>query len=133
VRRQNRRHLDDGQATVEFALILPLFVLLIVAILDVTVIVRDQLLVDVLARDAARRASTMATIDDISDVVRDTVDGTGRSDATWSVDVEDDAVRVQVELRPRSSLLLSSVGWLGGQQHVVGMATFATEYEVVDQ
>jgi len=133
VRRQNRRHLDDGQATVEFALIMPLFVLLIVAILDVTVIVRDQLLVDVLARDAARRASTMATIDDISNVVRDTVDGAGRSDATWSVDVDEDAVRVRVELRPRSSLLLSSVRWLGGQQHVVATATFATEYEVVDQ
>ena len=133
MRRQNRRHLDDGQATVEFALILPLFVLLIVAILDVTVIVRDQLLVDVLARDAARRASTMPTIDDISYVVRNTVDGAGRSDATWSVDVDDDAVRVQVELRPRSSLLLSSVRWMGGRQHVVGTATFATEYEVVDQ
>ncbi|MFM8907273.1 MAG: hypothetical protein ACKOIZ_06635, partial [Actinomycetota bacterium] len=51
----------------------------------------------------------------------------------WTVDVDDDAVRVQVELRPGSSLLLSSVRWLGGQQHVVGMATFATEYEVVDQ
>ena len=133
MRRRSRWHLDDGQATVEFALILPLFVLLIVAILDVTVIVRDQLLVDVLARDAARRASTMATIDDISDVVRDTVESAGRSDATWSVDVDDDTIRVQVELRPRSSLLLSSVRWLGGQQHVVGTATFATEYEVVDQ
>ena len=133
MRRRSRWHLDDGQATVEVALILPLFVLLIVAIIDVTVIVRDQLLVDVLARDAARRASTMATIDDISDVVRDTVESAGRSDATWSVDVNDDAVRVQVELRPRSSLLLSSVRWLGGQQHVVGAATFATEYEVIDQ
>ncbi|NBX13517.1 MAG: pilus assembly protein, partial [Acidimicrobiia bacterium] len=39
-----RRHarLDHGQATVEFALILPLFALLIVALVDVSVIVRDQ-------------------------------------------------------------------------------------------
>jgi len=131
--RRARRQLDDGQATVEFALILPLFVLLIVAIFDVTVIVRDQLLVDVMARDAARRASTMPTLDDISDAVGNTVESAGRSDAKWSVDVDQEVVRVRVELRPRSSLILSSTRWLGGRQRVVGMAAFATEYEVSDQ
>ncbi|MFZ9721982.1 MAG: TadE family protein, partial [Ilumatobacteraceae bacterium] len=45
---------DVGQATVEFALILPFFVLLIVTLFDITAIVRDQLHVDALARDAAR-------------------------------------------------------------------------------
>ena len=46
---------DPGQATVEFALILPLFALLIVALVDVSVIVRDQMLADVLARALGAR------------------------------------------------------------------------------
>jgi Flp pilus assembly protein TadG len=124
---------DPGQATVEFALILPLFALLIVTLLDVTVIARDQLLADVLARDAARLASTATSSNQVSDTVAQVIAAAGRDDADWWVDIDEQTVSVQVELAPSASLLLSSTRWLGGPHRVVGRATFATEYTIDDQ
>ena len=133
VAHEPQRHSDRGQATVEFALILPLFVAVIVAILDVTMIVRDQLLVDVLARDAARQASQTTTADEARDIVDHTVSAAARSDAKWQVDIDDDSVEVRVSLVPRASLLATSARWLGAAQHVVGSARFATEFEIAGQ
>lgn len=123
---------DVGQAAVEFALILPLFVLLIVALFDVVAIVRDQLLVDVLARDAARQASQSINQVEARAVITDTVDNADRSDARWQLRVHDDVVTVQVRLVPRASMLASSLRWLGSTPYVVGIATFATEYDIDD-
>ena len=123
---------DRGQAAVEFALILPLFVLLIIALFDVVAIVRDQLLVDVLARDAARQASQSINQDEARAVVTDTVDNADRSDARWQLRVHDDVVTVQVRLVPRASMLASSLRWLGSTPYVVGIATFAMEYDIDD-
>lgn len=123
---------DRGQAAVEFALILPLFVLLIVALFDVVAIVRDQLLVDVLARDAARQASQSINQVEARAVVTDTVENADRSDARWQLRVHDDVVTVQVRLVPRASMLASSLRWLGSTPYVVGIATFATEYDIDD-
>jgi len=129
-----RRHGSDrGQATVEFALILPLFVAVVVAILDVTMIVRDQLFVDTLARDAARRASQATTENEAHAIVEDTVSATARSDAEWRVDISNDSVEVRVRLVPRASLLATSARWLGASRHVVGSARFATEFEIAEQ
>ena len=123
---------DRGQAAVEFALILPLFVLLIIALFDVVAIVRDQLLVDVLARDAARQASQSINQDEARAVVTDTVNNADRSDARWQLRVHDDTVTVQVRLVPRASMLASSLRWLGSTPYVVGIATFAMEYDIDD-
>ena len=123
---------DPGQATVEFALILPLFALLIVALLDVSVIVRDQMLADVLARNAARVASIASTADEARALVTETLSESGRRDADWVVDIDQSAVTVRVELVPRASLLASSARWLVGERRVVGSATFATEFEIPD-
>ncbi len=128
-----QRRSDRGQATVEFALILPLFVAVVVAILDMTMIVRDQLLVDVLARDAARQASQATTADEARDIVDHTVSAAARSDAEWRVDIDDYWVEVRLSLVPRASLLATSARWLGASQHVVGSARFATEFEIVEQ
>jgi len=131
--KQRRLVVDAGQATVEFALILPLFALLIVTLLDVTVIARDQLLADVLARDAARLASTATSSSQVSDTVAQVIATAGRDDADWWVDIDERTVSVRVELTPSASLLLSSTRWLGGPHRVVGRATFATEYTIDDQ
>ncbi|MGA0044564.1 MAG: TadE/TadG family type IV pilus assembly protein, partial [Ilumatobacteraceae bacterium] len=74
---------DVGQATVEFALILPFFLLLIVTLFDITAIVRDQLHVDALARDAARRASQASDVREAHTNVADSISRAGRSDARW--------------------------------------------------
>jgi Flp pilus assembly protein TadG len=48
---------DTGQATVELALCLPVVCLLLLGVVQVAVVVRDQLAVDLAARDAARAAA----------------------------------------------------------------------------
>lgn len=48
---------DRGQAAVELALVLPLVVVLLVAIVQVGVVVRDQILVVHAAREAAREVA----------------------------------------------------------------------------
>ena len=121
---------DRGQATVEFALLLPLFVLLIVAIFDATAIVRDQLLVDLLTRDAARRASQAESRDAAQQRVADIVIGTGRSDARWNVDFGEETLTVKISLTPRASMTATSLRWLGASNGVMGTATFATEYDI---
>jgi Flp pilus assembly protein TadG len=54
------RDLDRGQATVELALATPVLCLLLLGIVQLTVVVRDQLRVIDLARVAARAASVAA-------------------------------------------------------------------------
>lgn len=51
---------DRGQATVEFALVLPFACLLLTGFVQVAVVVRDQLAVQAAAREAARAASVAA-------------------------------------------------------------------------
>lgn len=52
-----RRDQDEGQAAVELALVLPLVVLLLLAVVQVTLVARDQVLVVHAARNAAREAA----------------------------------------------------------------------------
>jgi hypothetical protein len=56
-RRHRRRDRERGQATVEFAFLLPLVVLSVLAVIQVGLVVRDQLGVVHAARQAARAAS----------------------------------------------------------------------------
>lgn len=51
------RHDGAGQATVELALVLPLVMLLVLSVVQVGLVVRDQVLVVHAAREAARRAA----------------------------------------------------------------------------
>ena len=48
---------DRGQATVELALVLPLVAVLVLLVLQVGLVIRDHLLVEHAAREAARAAS----------------------------------------------------------------------------
>jgi len=60
VLRHRARAPDAGQATVELALILPLVMLLLLALIQAAVVARDQLLVIHAAREAAREAAVDA-------------------------------------------------------------------------
>jgi len=57
---------DSGQATVELALVLPLVALLLVALVQVAMVARDQVLVAHAAREAVRAAA----VDDDVDAAR---------------------------------------------------------------
>jgi Flp pilus assembly protein TadG len=48
---------DRGQATVEFALCLPLVVVLVLVVLQAAIVIRQQLAVDLAAREGARAAA----------------------------------------------------------------------------
>ena len=51
---------DRGQATVEFALALPLVAMLVLGIVQLVVVARDQLAVELAAREGARAAAVAA-------------------------------------------------------------------------
>jgi Flp pilus assembly protein TadG len=54
---------DRGQATVEFALALPLVLMVVLGIVQIVVVVRDQIAVELAARDGARAAAVSAAPD----------------------------------------------------------------------
>ncbi len=51
---------DCGQATVEFAIALPLVIVLLLGVIQVVLIARDQIALELAARDGARAASVAA-------------------------------------------------------------------------
>ena len=57
----SRTSSDRGQATVELALCLPLLLLFLLGIVQVVVIVRDQLAVQLASREGARAAAVAAS------------------------------------------------------------------------
>ncbi len=54
------RHGDDGQAAVEFAVALPLIIIVMLAIAQVGVSVRNEVAVELAAREGARAAAVSA-------------------------------------------------------------------------
>jgi Flp pilus assembly protein TadG len=60
---RRRRRGQHGQATVELALVLPLVALLLLALVQVAVVARDQVLVTHAAREAARSAAVDPDVD----------------------------------------------------------------------
>ncbi len=58
-----REREDEGQASVELALVLPLVVLLLLGVVQLGLLVRDQILVVHAAREAAREAAVDASPD----------------------------------------------------------------------
>lgn len=114
-------------------MLLPLLLVLLVAVLDLTRIVRDQLLADVLARDAARYASESSSVTQANRDVAIVIDRAGRSDAVWSLHIEEQHLTVEVRLTPRTSMLIGSLRWFGTPQHVSSRSSFATEFTMYER
>lgn len=55
-----RPHPDRGQATVEFALVLPIVVVIALGLLQVGIAIRNEVVVELAAREGARAASVAA-------------------------------------------------------------------------
>jgi TadE-like protein len=66
---------DAGQASVEFALVLPVLVLFLLALVQTALVARDQVLVQDAARAAVREASVGASPERIRDAARRTLGG----------------------------------------------------------
>jgi Flp pilus assembly protein TadG len=85
---------ERGQAAVELALVLPVVVLFVLGILQVVVVARDQLAIELAAREAARAASVSADPAAAATMAADRVTNLGPLDV--SISVAGDIVRVRV-------------------------------------
>lgn len=82
------RRLDRGSAAVEFALLLPILLLLLLALVQVGVLARDSLLLTQASRAGAREAAVQPSADAVDEAVRAAAVGLDpdrlRVDVAWS-------------------------------------------------
>jgi hypothetical protein len=118
---------DQGQAAVELALVLPLVAVLALLLVQVTLVVRDQVLVIHAAREAARAAAVSPEPDAAGQAARA---GASLAPSRLEVDVSGRAEpgsRVQVQLRYRSPTEVPLVGPMVGDVQLSGSATMRVE------
>ncbi len=126
-RHDRRGRRQGGQATVELALLLPLVALLLIAMVQVAVVARDQVLVAHAAREAVRAAA----VDDDVDAARRAAERAGPL-ATDRLEVEvsgRDGVgsRVRVVVRYRVPLRLPLIGGSVSDVELSSQATMRVE------
>ena len=118
---------DGGQASVELALLLPVVVLLLLAVLQVGLLARDVVLVTHASREGARAAATdpdpgaaraAALASSGLDPDHLTVTATGRGEA---------GSRVRVEVAYRAATTVPLIGALIGDRTVRSAATMRVE------
>lgn len=118
---------DRGQSSVEVALLLPFVALLLLAVVQVGLVARDQVLVVHAAREAARAAA----VDAADGAARDAAaSATDLSPARLSVEVSgrgEAGTRVEVAVRYRSETAVPLVGRLVGDVELTGRATMRVE------
>jgi Flp pilus assembly protein TadG len=122
---RTRREAEGGTAAVEFALVLPLLMVVALAVVQTGLLVRDRVLVEAAARAAARAAA----VQEDTTAIRTAALAAAPSldDAAVGIDVERRGARgepVTVSLRYSSSVRVPFVGWLFGPS--VTMATSTT-------
>ncbi|MDJ0770328.1 MAG: TadE/TadG family type IV pilus assembly protein [Ilumatobacter sp.] len=113
---------DRGQAAVEFAIVLPLVVVLVLAVVQVVVVVRDQLAVELAAREGVRAASVSAAPSTAAQ--RAAAAATSLTPLQVETNVGN---TVTVTVRHRSRTDVPIIGRLIGDVDVVGTATMARE------
>jgi Flp pilus assembly protein TadG len=121
------RREDEGQAAVELALVLPFVAALVLAVVQVGLLVRDQVLVVHAAREAARAA---AVDPDPSAASRAASDGSGLRAPRLQVTVADRAgpgSRVRVDVRYRVPTDVPLVGAALGDLTLTARATMRVE------
>ena len=112
-----------GQATVELALAMPLVVMLVLVVLQVSLVARDQLALELAAREAARAASVSA---DPAGAAAAAARQVTHLDPV-SVSVEVGAGTVRVELRYRNGTDVPIIGHTMGDVDLVASAVMALE------
>lgn len=118
---------DRGQSSVEVALLLPLVAVLLLAVVQVGLVVRDQVLVVHAAREAARAAA----VDPAEGAARDAAEAaTALAPARLDVSVTDrgdPGSRVAVAVTYASPTVVPLVGRLLGDVTVTARATMRVE------
>ncbi len=114
---------ERGQATVEFALVLPLIVVLALAIAQIGAIVRNQLMVIHAAREAARAVS----VDGGADVDAVVLGSTDLDPARTSIDVVGPDKTVTVTVTADVPVAVPIVSWAVGEVTVEASVTMVVE------
>lgn len=104
------RSRDRGQAVVEFAIALPLVVVLVFGVLQVAVVVRNQLAIEVAARDGARAAAVSATPASAAAAAADAATGLDPIATATTVGASNVTVTVTHTTRSRVPLLGVVIG-----------------------
>jgi hypothetical protein len=122
--RRGRAEPDDaGQAAVELALVLPVVVVLLLGMLQVALIGRDQLAIELAAREGARAAAVAADPTGAARAAADRV----TSLQPLSVEVSVAATTVTVTVRHRSVTDMALIGHLLDDVDLRATATMALE------
>jgi Flp pilus assembly protein TadG len=121
--RNRGRRSDAGQATVELALALPVLVVLLLATVQVTVVVRDQLAVVHAAREAARAAAV--STDPYGDGIDAGQEAVTLGDLDVAIEASGSRVRATVRHVVRTDVPL--IGALVPDVHVTATATMRVE------
>jgi hypothetical protein len=116
---------DDGQAAVELALALPLVFLVVLAVVQVLVIARDQLAVIHAAREGARAAAVAA--DPQTEAASAARAAAGLDNDRLTVETAERGDEVSVVVRYRAPTDVALVGALVGEVTVTGEATMRVE------
>ena len=125
---------DPGQASLEFALVLPLVVVIVAATVWIGAVMRMQMALDHLAYRAARAAATATSHDELHEVVTDTLADESNNSMRHAalrhdVQIDDDLVTVVVARAvPAPPLVARFVA-----DHVLtARATFRLEYVLAE-
>jgi hypothetical protein len=118
---------DEGQAALELALVLPLVVTFLLAVVQAGLVVRDQVLVVHAAREAAREA---AVTPNAAAVRAAALDGSALAPGRAAIAIHDRGApgsRVRVEVRYRSPTDLPLVGVALGDIELRASASMRVE------
>lgn len=118
---------ERGQAAVELALGLPLLAVLALALVQVGLVVRDQVLLTHAAREAAREAAVSADPEAIRAAA---LDGTRLDGDRLELDVQDrgrPGSRVQIVLRYAAPTAVPLVGALVGDVRITASVSMRVE------
>jgi Flp pilus assembly protein TadG len=116
-------HGDAGQAAVELALVLPVVVVLLLGMLQVALVGRDQLALELAAREGARAAAVAADPAGAARAAADRV----TSLQPLAVDVTVASTTVTVTVRHHSGTDVALIGRLIGDVDLHATATMAVE------
>lgn len=118
---------EQGQATVEFALSLPLVMLVLLAVVQVGLLARDQVLVTHAAREGARAAAVDDAPDAAGAAARSATALAGDRLEVHAVGRAGPGSRVAVRVGYRSPTTVALVGGLLGDVYLEAEATMRVE------
>jgi hypothetical protein len=116
---------DDGQAAVELALALPLVFIVVLAVVQVVLVARDQLAVIHAAREGARAAAVAAGPQ--AEAASAARAAAGLDNDRLTVEAAESGDKVSVVVRYRAPTDVALVGALVGDVTVTGRATMRVE------